>query len=490
MDLKIPDPGEKIVLTCNACGTSISYSKLYIGLNLAKCTSRKCRAPVSEISATLIKALGYQFLRTEIKSKRVVSFFICNNGHSASMYFEKLRNGSVCKVCTRLRTDFSNRTRPIEKIKLISPNKRSCDCHAIGKMYGNRSTLCEHYNFKALCPKGAAEWSDLNIIKPENVAPKSNESYYFLCPKCNQTYTCVASDKFDGAGCSYCNGNHNVSIDRSLGKLHPDLCSEWSPENEMSPYEIFAGSDKRVKWVCKCGHKWETKCYTRTTSGTGCPKCNGNGLTAAMGAHDQFVHESSLIHDNKYTYPEEYKTSNTKIKIICPMHGEFMQVPSDHRAGHGCYKCGLGRRMTGPVKNILAVLELNGYEYDTEMSFPGLKNINALSIDVYVPKLRLMIEYDGKQHFYPVESWGGQESLEKNMKRDLIKDKYAIHNKYSIARFSYKNDDMLEEFTASVIKLAKDRLIYITYPHYLNAVKSEKSFDLEQYLVIENIVYM
>lgn len=46
---------------------------------------------------------------------------------------------------------------------------------------------------------------------------------------------------------------------------------------------------------------------------------------------EEFIEKSKAIHDNKYDYSlVEYINSQTKIKIICPKHGEFEQKPNNH----------------------------------------------------------------------------------------------------------------------------------------------------------------
>ena len=63
---------------------------------------------------------------------------------------------------------------------------------------------------------------------------------------------------------------------------------------------------------------------------------NGKKLTAK-----QFIQLSDNIHNKKYDYSlVVYESSHVKVKIICPIHGEFEQTPSKHRLGHGCIKCG------------------------------------------------------------------------------------------------------------------------------------------------------
>ena len=55
----------------------------------------------------------------------------------------------------------------------------------------------------------------------------------------------------------------------------------------------------------------------------------------------KFIEKSLLIHGDFYNYSlVEYKSSREKVKIICPIHGEFEQTPENHLRGSGCQKCG------------------------------------------------------------------------------------------------------------------------------------------------------
>lgn len=55
-----------------------------------------------------------------------------------------------------------------------------------------------------------------------------------------------------------------------------------------------------------------------------------------------FIQKSIKVHGNKYDYSKvDYKHSlKKKVIIICPIHGEFEQIPNDHLHNHGCPKCG------------------------------------------------------------------------------------------------------------------------------------------------------
>lgn len=57
---------------------------------------------------------------------------------------------------------------------------------------------------------------------------------------------------------------------------------------------------------------------------------------------EEFIEKARKIHGNKYDYSKVvYVNSQTKVCIICPIHGEFWQRPNDHLNGYGCNKCGI-----------------------------------------------------------------------------------------------------------------------------------------------------
>jgi len=55
---------------------------------------------------------------------------------------------------------------------------------------------------------------------------------------------------------------------------------------------------------------------------------------------EEFISKAKKVHNNKYDYSlTVYINTKTKVKIICPIHGEFEQNPNDHLHNHGCPKC-------------------------------------------------------------------------------------------------------------------------------------------------------
>lgn len=54
----------------------------------------------------------------------------------------------------------------------------------------------------------------------------------------------------------------------------------------------------------------------------------------------EFIKRAKLRHGSKYDYHQvQYKHNKTKIKIICKSHGGFWQRPHSHLNGRGCSKC-------------------------------------------------------------------------------------------------------------------------------------------------------
>ena len=85
------------------------------------------------------------------------------------------------------------------------------------------------------------------------------------------------------------------------------------------------------------------------------------------------------------------------------------------------------------------------------MRFDDCKNKNTLPFDFYIPSLNVAIEYDGIQHYEPVDIFGGQEQFEIQQKNDNIKNEYCKNNNLKLYRISYKDFDNLEEIIKEIV---------------------------------------
>lgn len=77
--------------------------------------------------------------------------------------------------------------------------------------------------------------------------------------------------------------------------------------------------------------------------GKGCRAC---GVKVSIGKRytefttENFISKIKAIHGDRYDYSlTEYINTETKVKIICPIHGMFEQRPKCHERGKGCAKC-------------------------------------------------------------------------------------------------------------------------------------------------------
>ena len=71
--------------------------------------------------------------------------------------------------------------------------------------------------------------------------------------------------------------------------------------------------------------------------GCGCSRCSGVKKSTTK----EFIIKSNKIHNNQYNYSKViYINAITKVKIICPIDGVFLQTPNNHLGGQGCPKCG------------------------------------------------------------------------------------------------------------------------------------------------------
>lgn len=81
---------------------------------------------------------------------------------------------------------------------------------------------------------------------------------------------------------------------------------------------------------------------------------------------EEFIQQANQVHNNKFDYSlVEYKNAKTKIKIICPVHGIFEQIPDDHLRGNGCRLCsGKGIALTQEqFIERASIIHNNQYDY-------------------------------------------------------------------------------------------------------------------------------
>lgn len=102
----------------------------------------------------------------------------------------------------------------------------------------------------------------------------------------------------------------------------------------------YKTSQKKVKIICKLHGVFEQK-PNNHLNGSICFKCGlKNRSDKRRDTLDLFLNKAKSIHCDKYDYSEvNYLGSQINIKITCPEHGYFLQLPNHHLRGVGCPGC-------------------------------------------------------------------------------------------------------------------------------------------------------
>lgn len=82
-----------------------------------------------------------------------------------------------------------------------------------------------------------------------------------------------------------------------------------------------------------------------------------------------FIKRANQVHDYFYDYSHlNYRSLREKIKIVCPIHGSFLQYAGNHLDGHGCKKCSSSEQSKKNTltknKFIKKATSLHGNNYD------------------------------------------------------------------------------------------------------------------------------
>lgn len=160
---------------------------------------------------------------------------------------------------------------------------------------------------------------------------------------------------------------------------------------------------------------------------------------------NEFIERSSLRHNNKYDYSKTvYKDCYSKLKIICPVHGEFEQKPVYHLHGAGCIQCGLDRRNNSTRRTKSIFIEKAKIIHKDKYSYSKVIYKNT------VTKVIITCPEHGDFEQTPVSHLSGFRcrkcsQVEVNLKITHTKEKFIekanmVHfNKYDYSKVSYIN---------------------------------------------------
>jgi very-short-patch-repair endonuclease len=233
-----------------------------------------------------------------------------------------------------------------------------------------------------------------------------------------------------------------------------------------------------------------------------CPKCVCESKTK------ENIKEYKIKHGNKYVYDKvDFCDPETMIKkegingdqytrkvlIGCKEHGYFFQDSYQHKKGTGCPVC---RESKGEnyINELLTKLKL---KFLREKRFVETGNVE---FDFYIPKLKLLIEYDGIGHFEPTfgsSDYSRNQSYNSTFRNDNFKNNFVKSKKNNLdglrlirIPYNMKFNEINVPLFDAIENTQPNQVKYIgDYPKRQGRKESESQFKInETKLSFENIL--
>lgn len=252
-----------------------------------------------------------------------------------------------------------------------------------------------------------------------------------------------------------CNcGNELDVISDNLKKRPSMTCNECAKKRRADKQRIDRCGNKygrltilktipnthptRVKCKCDCGNTYigvQTDIVIGHTQSCGCLQRDRasesnikdwTGIVSEYGV--EFLHQDTINNKGQWLW-----------RCRCGVCGnEFTALPAKINNGH-ITSCGCALQSSGE-RYIVSVLEELDADFIAQYSFPDCKYKQSLRFDFAIfdnNKLLYLIEYDGKQHFEPIDWFGGVKDFEKMQTRDNLKNLYCQEHNIPLLRFPY-----------------------------------------------------
>ena len=183
----------------------------------------------------------------------------------------------------------------------------------------------------------------------------------------------------------------------------------------------------------------------RHKRGGGCSKCSMlNKINKDLKIRkDSFLEQSKKIHGDKYDYSKViYKNTDTKVSIICPIHGDFQQRPDVHIKSTGCTKCGIELNSKSRRTSISDFISKSNEIHKSKYNYSKVKYKNTHT------KVSIICPIHGEFQKSPHNHLNGvgcrlcysAKDDKKDFKKEFIKRSNQLYkNKYDYSKVHYKN---------------------------------------------------
>ncbi len=267
------------------------------------------------------------------------------------------------------------------------------------------------------------------------------------CNTCEHVWDITFKNIRKGHWCPQCARNIKYTFEyvREIIRNKNGTLLSQEYNNSRSPLQLKCN---------KCGHHWTTK-FSHIVSNHWCAKCAGILCKDLSYARKIIEDKGGILLSTAYI------NSNTPLLVICcKCNNKWTPTIDNIKAGKWCKYCSSGKTQKKLFKIVKEIYSTCNAEYDYS-GFKWLKNAKngkSQHIDIYVHNINrsfsLAIEYDGEQHFLPINYCGNRSKAENRLKkiqaRDIMKDNRIKEHPFDIKyfiRFNYRDHINLNDVT-------------------------------------------
>ena len=237
---------------------------------------------------------------------------------------------------------------------------------------------------------------------------------------------------FEGSGCPRCKIK-KVREKGSNKKWSTQDFIKKAKEAHGDRYDysksVYVNRDTPITIICPIHGEFQEnpRSHVKGENHGNCPYC------ILEERKNNFIAKAKEIHGDKYDYSKvEYVNNDTPVTIICPIHGEFQQMPSNHVQGYGCHLC-KNSVLENQTRSFLLEKNIN---FIQEMKWPWLVFEAEQPVDFYLPEYNIVIECQGIQHFEAFDYFGGERRYSLTVKRDKNKQKLCEDHGIKVVYYS------------------------------------------------------
>jgi len=245
--------------------------------------------------------------------------------------------------------------------------------------------------------------------------------------KCGGSYKVTPGAFKQGNRCPYCNPYRKRTTEEFKDIVHKLADKEYTVITE------YTGHHDRVKIKhSTCGIEY----YVAPSDFIKGRRCKDCHFRSRIKATEDWLKQVYDLVGTDYEFLEEYHGDDIKLryKHSCGAIGEV--TPNNFINGTRCSAC---KERSGET-NIRRYLTENNHTFQPQKSFEDLRGQKLLSYDFYIPSHEILIEFQGIQHYYPVEFFGGDVAFKNQKKHDYLKREYADNKGIKLIEIPYTYD--------------------------------------------------